>query len=194
MAEQFAKTLCILLSGKAGVGKTTTAGIIKNYLDEMGYSSYVGHFATGVKEISLGMGWDGEKDPKGRKLLQQVGTVGREYDVDTWCKDLFKRISLSQYYPYDVVIVDDWRFPNEEKFANNLLEYNTFTVQIVSPEREILKGTPAAEDISETALDNQNIVFDALLYNQGSMEDLEEFCHTIADIFVKLNPKWEEKS
>jgi energy-coupling factor transporter ATP-binding protein EcfA2 len=195
MSEDFAKTLCILLSGKAGVGKTTSANILKGLFEtSFEYNTYIGHFAGGVKSVARHMGWDGLKDTRGRKLLQQIGGVGREYDIDNWCSWLFDRELPSQLqFPFDIVLVDDWRFPNESLFVKSIPTYNVFTVNIVAPEREILKGTPEYNDASETALDDAKVAYDALLYNEGSMEELQKNCQTLAEVFVKLNPKWKEE-
>jgi len=194
MSEPFAKTMCVLLSGKAGVGKTTSANILKGLFATIyGYNSYIGHFAEGVKGVARHAGWNGLKDARGRRFLQQIGGAGREYDINNWCSWLFDRELPSQLqFPFDIVIVDDWRFPNESLYARSLPTYNVFTVKIVAPEREILKGTPEYNDASETALDDAKVVYDALLFNQGSMEALQKNCLELSEIFVNLNPKWKE--
>jgi hypothetical protein len=53
--------------------------------------------------MALNMGWNSEKDARGRKLLQDIGTAGREYRRDCWVRHL-------PHYP---VIVDDVRYINE---------------------------------------------------------------------------------
>ena len=45
-----------------------------------------------VKAVAKFMGWNGEKDTKGRKLLQGIGNLGREYDNDAWIELLIKGI------------------------------------------------------------------------------------------------------
>ncbi len=74
------KVLCVLFSGKAGVGKTTSANILYKIMSKNNLEVEIGSFAIGVKSTALHMGWDGEKDAKGRKLLIDIGMAGREYN------------------------------------------------------------------------------------------------------------------
>ena len=67
------KVLCI--SAKAQHGKDTAAGIIKEYLESKGKRVLITHYADLVKFVCTKFfNWDGQKDEKGRTLLQYVGT------------------------------------------------------------------------------------------------------------------------
>ena len=67
----------VLFSGKAGTGKTTASNYLL-YLAEK--NGYLLHFATMVKDIAKRyFWWDGVKDEKGRRLLQEIGRTGRNY-------------------------------------------------------------------------------------------------------------------
>ena len=68
----------VILSGKAGAGKDTCG----EYLVSLGYKRYA--FADELKEIARELGWNGEKDEKGRTFLQELGSAGRNYDPDMW--------------------------------------------------------------------------------------------------------------
>ena len=62
------------------VGKTTAADWL---VARHGFVKYA--LADPIKEIArTGFGWDGRKDARGRRLLQEIGTVGRHYDPDLW--------------------------------------------------------------------------------------------------------------
>jgi len=152
------RTVIILVSGKAGVGKTTFANFVMKHLppDVKKYSAK-GAFATVVKQVAKMMGWNGQKDDNGRKLLQNVGNVGREYNSDTWVGTLINFLMEVNIIPLDLIIIDDWRFPNELNwFLDKSLEYKVYTVRISAPSRESLKGTPYYID------------------NEGSLEALEQ--------------------
>lgn len=149
------KTLCFLFSGKAGVGKSFHAQVMSNILKESGYSSTRDSFAMGVKRAATSMGWDGKKDQKGRRLLQDVGQTGRRYDEDMWVRETFGRLEDAEEYPFDVVIIDDCRFRNEIAYVQKYEQlYECIPVRISAPEREILKGTPEYNEISELDLDD----------------------------------------
>lgn len=191
----FPKTTVILISGKAGVGKTTTANYIKNHLDnEITPFSMVTHFALGVKEVAKFLGWDGNKDTKGRRLLQELGNVGREYDVDVWIKyllDFIRRRVPDELF--EVMIIDDWRFPNESKYFLDKPElYKVFTINIRAPKREVLKGTGAYKDVSETALDGYSH-FDYILDNSGTLEELEALSVNVLFDIIEKSKKGGKK-
>jgi len=172
----FPKITIILVGGKAGVGKTTAANFINSYLDkEVTSYNYIGSFALGVKHVASMMGWNWEKDTKGRKLLQDVGNLGREYDKDTWINYLLNH--MKENIPeelLDIIIVDDWRFPNEaEYFLSRPELYKVFTINIKSPQREILKGTREWKDVSENSL-NDYKSFDYIINNNKDLEGFKE--------------------
>jgi len=170
------RTVIILVSGKAGVGKTTFANFVMKHLppDVKKYSAK-GAFATIVKQVAKMMGWNGQKDDNGRKLLQNVGNVGREYNSDTWVGTLINFLMEVNIIPLDLIIIDDWRFPNELNwFLDKSLEYKVYTVRISAPSRESLKGTPYYNDVSETSLPDEPSNYNYYIDNEGSLEALEQ--------------------
>jgi hypothetical protein len=169
----FKKTVCILIAGRAFTGKSTTARFMKKYLDSIKVSSVIGSFATGVKQTATFMGWDGKKDEKGRQLLIDIGASGRRYDPDIWCKTTFKYIiPVTEGWPLDVVLIDDNRFPNEIDYVRKDWTYQTYTVRVVAPNREGLKGIPQYNDISETSLTN-DMQYDFYIDNTGNLDELD---------------------
>lgn len=76
------------LVGLAGSGKSSVAEV----LARRGFVRAA--FADELKRIAREQfGWDGQKDERGRRLLQVLGTeAGRAYDPDIWTKRLFARI------------------------------------------------------------------------------------------------------
>lgn len=180
----FPRTTVILISGKAGVGKTTAANFIHSYLqDKITTYSYLAHFATGIKMVAYLMGWDGQKDKRGRRFLQEIGYLGRDYSETAWVEFMLKH--LGETVPeelLDVVIVDDWRFPNEAKYFFESDQYNTFSVRIKSPRLERLRGTREYKDTSETSLDNYKD-FDYLIRNSDTLEVFE---HEVINVLMDI--------
>jgi hypothetical protein len=186
-----AKTLVILISGKGGVGKSTTAGFMLKYAKEQGYNAVIMPFAYGVKSVARSMGWDGVKDGKGRQLLISVGMAGREYDEATWARMSFENIlPCIPQAPFDLVFVDDWRFGNEGKYVESLPSYQVKKMRVLAPNREILKGTKFYTDPSENSLPDICDMYDLIIDN--NLITLSEL-NTIAIESLELLLKYSEK-
>ncbi len=72
------------IHGPLGGGKTFLANEIKDCFNGV----VILPFAKLLKDFAFEMGWDGKKDPKGRRLLQLLGTeCGRKcISQDIWVK------------------------------------------------------------------------------------------------------------
>ncbi len=189
----FAKLVVVLISGRAGTGKTTAAKFMSAYLDHpYSIANAVVPFASSLKNIAKVLGWDGNKDDKGRKFLIDLGAVGREYDKDCWCKQT--EVLIENFCPdASVILIDDWRFPNEFEFFQKSNYYQTFTVRIYSPERELLKGTQFYNDLSETSLPEYDVehFYDYTIINKSTLLNFESNCKAIISDIIKNSTKWE---
>ena len=108
------KTMVVLISGRIGSGKSTLASFMNEYFVAEGYNSKVFNFAYSLKLIAKKVfGWDGEKDEKGRVFLQNLGKSVRGLNPDYWVQNTQMVIENDKKYPFDVIIIDDWRYPNE---------------------------------------------------------------------------------
>ena len=105
--------IVITLSGNAGCGKDTAAKFMKEFLEEQGYETELFAYADAVKECARFIGWNGEKDERGRKVLQIVGTeVGRNLiDENLWVNKVMDKIKNSTA---EFCIITDARFPANE--------------------------------------------------------------------------------
>ncbi len=174
--------IVILLSGKAEAGKDT--------FFEMTAERYAKRlikriaFADALKEIAFAMGWDGNKDVRGRGLLQDLGEIGRKYHADLWVD---KTIETLQAYSKeaDIVCFTDCRYPNELEGIKNWTKLNpshqVVTVRIERPGHVIAANQ---NHISEIALDDYT--FDYRIINDGSLEDYrEKVLQTVAKIVLR---------
>lgn len=184
--------IIVLISGKAGVGKTLVSTMFKELVETLGFLDYTSmHFAKGVKDTAtLQFGWDGKKDEKGRRLLQGVGNIGRNYDEDIWARRLLE--NGLDYCPagFDFIFIDDWRFPNEADYLRNNSSYEILTVRISSPEREMLKGTTEYNDISEISLPEKPNKYNYYIYNDGTIDELRD---KLAKILISIIKKKQEE-
>ena len=143
------------LIGLAGSGKDTVADMLK----DIGYTKV--SFATELKKMCLALGWDGEKDVKGRKLLQDVGMALRIYDDNTWVHKTHK--SLESNYAN---VFSDVRFDNEAKYIKYKLQ--GIIVRIVRPSLEM---TEAHTHVSEYG--QKEIPVDYTIINDQDLTSLK---------------------
>ena len=177
-----AHLIVILLSGKAEAGKDT--------FFEMTAQRYAKRvikriaFADALKRIAFEMGWDGHKDVAGRRLLQDLGEIGRRYRTNLWVD---KTIETLQAYSRDADIVcfTDCRYPNELASIQNCEvidgSIKVVTVRIERPGHAIAANQ---NHISETALDGY--AFDYTIINDGTLEDYRvKVLETVAMIILR---------
>lgn len=171
----------ILVSGKAQNGKDTVASILHNKLSEAHYRVLTTHYADLVKYVCRNyFGWDGNKDEKGRQILQYVGTdVVRKQNPTYWVDFVVMMLKYSQEN-WDYVIIPDCRFPNE---VTAMIEsgFDTIHLRVVRPNFKSPLTEEQQKHSSETALDG--MVPDFYIENIGTLADLE----TITSKWIKEN-------
>lgn len=154
--------LRIGLAGKMQVGKTTAADYL---VHRHGFVKYA--LADPIKEIaSQAFGWDGAKDDRGRRLLQQIGTVGRAYDREMWLRRLSGRLRSEE--PRRAV-VDDVRLAHEVAF----LEARGFLLaRIVRPPELIPSLASVDRGRHETETELDAIPIDVTIDNSGTFQEM----------------------
>ena len=161
----------ILISGKAEAGKTTTANIIKTFLEERGKKVACIPYGQYVKDTAkLIWNWDGKKDKKGRELLQWWGTdIVRAQDPNFWVDSVVRLAKVIDKY-VDYLIVDDCRFINEieawravkyvaldsatDALANRQRFSDIITIRVERPGHENALTPEQRRHPSETELDD----------------------------------------
>lgn len=162
----------INIAGKAQHGKDTTALILKEKLESKNKKVVIAHYADLLKyEARQFFNWDGNKDEKGRHILQYMGTdVIRAKNPDYWVGFIKEFMTMFEN-EWDYVIIADCRFPNEIK----LWEINNWPNISLRIIRDNFASGLTDEQLnhpSETALDD--FVFDYCIYNDGDLNDLGE--------------------
>jgi dephospho-CoA kinase len=141
------------LIGLAGSGKDTAA----KALYSLGYMRYA--FADRVKNLAWRFGWDGNKDERGRALLQNIGMAGRQYDPATWIK--YVELMIEHETDLGLIVFTDVRFQNEADYVRGK---GGIIIRIVRP------GQSAENHESE--LNQSAVAADIEIVNDGSIEDL----------------------
>lgn len=183
------KTVVILISGKAGNGKSTISNLLRNKLQDIpGITVFIYAFANPLKYIAKAfIGWDNEKDEKGRRLLQNLGKVGREYNENIWAKHMLVQMEKTAgMIPFNFAIVDDWRFPNELTFLKSHQDLDIVTVRVHG--RNVVMPGNTASDCSENSLpEGMSDLYDFYISNSDSIDSLEK---SIDDVVEKLSSKY----
>lgn len=167
------KPVLIAFSGKARHGKTTAADLAIKILNEKCLYAKKFPLAEELKEQAKLLGWDGGKDEKGRRLLQELSWPVKHYHgEDYYAKIVGKKIKEDDV---DVALVDDARMTVEMDYFNN--HRNDFSkvlfIRINRPDFVSDLNEEAMNDISETALDDYQ-GFDYYINNVGTLDDFQD--------------------
>lgn len=145
------------------VGKTTAAD---HLVERHGFVKYA--LADPIKEIARhDFGWDGVKDDRGRRLLQEIGDVGRHYDADLWLDRFAARLE-SDRPPR--AVVDDVRLEREVAHLRSL---GFLVLRVVRPVELIpalASGGSRSAHATETGLDALEL--DGTIDNAGTFDEL----------------------
>lgn len=161
-----------LISGHAQHGKDTVGGFIKKIKDEEGKRSLIIHYADFLKFFcKTYLNWNGEKDQKGRTLLQQWGTnVCRANYENIWV-DMMVALLKGVSTEYDYVIIPDVRFPNEVTEIQK--NFNTVVLRIERPNFDNGLTLEQRHHSSEIAMDEFE-EFDFTIKNDSTLDSLEQ--------------------
>lgn len=189
----------INVSGKAGSGKDTFADMLKTELEQKGYKVCRVNYADYLKYIlTKFFNWDGQKDEKGRKMLQTIGTdVIRKRNPDFWVEIVAYTIQyLSDYF--DFVICGDCRFPNENDYWveqwSSISPFDSavkqvFSINITRLNFETKLTTEQLQHSSENAM--KDYVFDYEVLNdtlEGLKETAQAITEDILNHYVYIKP------
>jgi hypothetical protein len=166
--KNMSKPIILCACGKARHGKNTFADLLKEQSEknilQIAYADYLKYVARKY------FGWDGQKDEKGRTLLQQLGTEeARTNNPDIWVDTVIGLVKAIGYR-YDYIITTDCRFPNEI----NRWKEDGFTVFAIHVERLGFKNKLTEEQknhASENALNDFNFDYYIEAYNIEGLKD-----------------------
>lgn len=154
--------MIIMFSGAAGSGKDTACRILRrawNYPDAKRFA-----FADALKAVATNLTWDGVKDVKGRKFLQDLGRAARAYNPDVWVNIIANEIQAAKP---EIAIITDLRYPNEVAVMKERFD-DVFTVRLTGRATDLQSNK---KDSSEHALDNYS--FDYYICNNESLVEFE---------------------
>ena len=173
------KVCCI--SAKARHGKDTAAELIKEYLEEKNQRVLITHYADLVKFVCTKFfDWDGQKDEKGRTLLQYVGTDIISSQQPSYWVDFV--ISILKFFEdkWDYVLIPDCRYPVE---VTRMAEYfDTTVLRVERPNFD--NGLTEKQKNHPSEVDMDNFMFDIILYNDKGLEEFKEKVKQFTDDYL----------
>lgn len=196
--------LVVVLAGAAGHGKDTFAGFIAERLTKLNTSFRLDAYAWALKQIvHLKYGiplhiLHGDKAIKessyfygksARKIMQEEGEYSRQTCGPTvWADRVVDRLRGSSEL---VTVITDGRHPNEEivGMRSRLADLRYFAVRVVNSRVPIIRGHPS-EDLIADAPDS---IFDLVIHNEGSKEDLQRHAVDAIDAMLVLDQSREKK-
>jgi dephospho-CoA kinase len=161
--------LVIGLCGKAGSGKDTTAQYISQICQTKNVHCETIHFAKALKDIAKNVfGWDGNKDERGRRLLQVIGTdCARAYNENFWIEKWENQIlEILKNNKNCIILSPDVRFDNEAKIIH---KYRGCIIQMIGRKYDLGCNE---NHISEQGLRKELIDF--TIDNSDSLEYLQQ--------------------
>lgn len=177
--------MVIMISGKAETGKTTFAELLVEKFKKSNEKALIVNFADYLKFICRQyLDWDGQKDEKGRGLLQYEGTdYVRARDVDFWTKSAYNFINIYEER-FDHFLIADTRFKSEVEFFKQK-DMNPMLIRLHRPGHENSLTQEARGHASEIDLDDYK--YDRY-FEARDIKELKD----VADIFYTSTKTYEE--
>lgn len=180
--------IVIAVAGPACIGKTTFSKFLLEELNKE-INAILRPLATDLKRKAILLGWNEEKDDKGRLFLQNLSKTLRAYHgEDYYAQELYKFAGNSNF---DVIIIDDARMRSEMEYLKNKEDIQLITVKIVNKDFVSPLSAEAQKDVTENDL--KDYVFNYEITNESTLEDLQEetrkFSKTIIDLIKKEGVK-----
>lgn len=162
-----------LLGGKAESGKDSTGIFIKQKV--IG-STLILHNADFLKYIAKQyMGWNGEKDERGRNLLQNLGTDRTRIELNKplfWVERSCDIIEILKDR-YDYFCICDCRFQNELYYPKARFPELVTTIKVVRKNFNNILTQEQRNHPSETSLDGYKN-WDYIIESESGLDNLEK--------------------
>lgn len=179
----------ILINGSGGSGKDTVVELTTTYLRNK-YQVRNTSTIDEVKNIAKTMGWNYEKDEKGRQFLADLKDAWTKYNNGANMKifvDILEWDGYETILPKEIVLFVHVREPESiQWFINQLKDYNISVCSL------IVKRENITEFFNNADQNVEKFDYDITLINHGTLEDLENICEDLAEIIDKwvLDKKW----
>lgn len=176
--------IVIGFSGKAEHGKTTAANAYKKILNKTSLKTEIIPLAKRMKEQAKMLGWDGEKDEKGRRLLQEISWPVKHY----FGEDVYAKWCYEQAKDLDILLIDDVRMMAEVNCFKQMEKDGVidgfYLIRINRPNYKSKLTEEQLKDVSETQLDDY--LFEYRITNDSTIDKLGENVNKIMKEKIKM--------
>ena len=160
-----------IINGMARSGKDTFC----NFVSEMYNDTYHFSIVDLTKDYAKQLGWNGEKDEKGRKFLCELKRITDEYDDRNFqrVKDIIERLNIESD---NMVYLVDMRETQDIERARK--ELDAKIVFIKNSNVPIINSNYADAGVF-------NINYDIEIDNSGTLDDLKDKAKDFIDKYIK---------
>ena len=159
----------VIINGSAGVGKDTFVAICNSFCKVMNFSSI-----DEIKKLAKLIGWDGNKDEKGRKLLSDLKVAMSDY-----CDLPFQSMKnkYNEFIKSDAdILFLHIREPEEIAKAAN--EFNAITLLIKNKNVKQITSNIADANVYD-------LKYDVVIDNSRTLNDLKNTSKWFIEILKK---------
>jgi hypothetical protein len=185
------------ICGKQNSGKNLTAELLVNmFHHSSAHSVDIAAFADPIKQMAELMfpwanpeGWYGAShwrdllipdtnDKEGkpltyRRVLIDIGSLGRAYDKDHWVKVFDAKLKCGYR---DLMLSPDVRYPNELNYLN---KEGFFLIKL---KRDVVRTSTSSTETAQDSISPNE--FDAIIENDGTIDDLKSSLLTIKQAII----------
>jgi hypothetical protein len=162
--------MLLAFAGKQRSGKDTAVKIAMEVANRP-VSLHIAEGIYRVAKLMLNKLIIDNTDPKIRKLLQDIGSAGRNYYEDFWVKNLVDDINDAKIQGYEDIFITGIRYPNEIAKLREL----GFRVIYVSRNigSRLDEGASHTNHHSETSISSSDFDEKDIIYNNGTLEEFK---------------------
>ncbi len=164
-----------IINGKPQSGKDTFVDAIINLMDSDNLKAAKFSTINSVKAAAIFLGWDGEKDAKGRNFLSDLKDLSTKY----YDNPLIEVLGLLDLYPETTFFLFI-REPEEiEKLIKSYKKSKFKTVCVVRGNDDLVDITNHADMYA------LNISYDYYIHNEGTLDDFKQSAENFYKTVIK---------
>ena len=173
-----------IINGSGTSGKDTVVELTRTYfLDK----NEVVNLSTidKIKDIARQLGWNCEKDEKGRQFLADLKTAWTNYNNGANQETLnnILRLNIDEFSaPKEFIVFVHCREPEAIQWFVEKLKVRNIKVCTVFVERQ---GIVEFFNAADQGVNKYN--YDITILNNGTLEELEKICKDFADLIINWN-------